>query len=330
MTYVEQSMCVMVPLPKVISIMEFAFLKPFDFMTWLLFILSLLVAMFLWKFLKKESNSSTQWRFIFEILAVLVGQSISIRHKRLMMTILLQIFIFSAFYLRNLYEGIVTSVMTERFVEKRFSTFDELIESDENFKFQASDYFVSHMMNTSHYERIKDWLTFSVNSSLQDLSKNRTVIITSCSVIDHYMSGSHGKNSASQFYYVLPEKLFPHYLHFDVGFFSPYIDKLQELMDRAFEAGLPQAWKKLHNQFIYTVLSENPKMSGNDEPKPLEFMDLYQIFMILPIGYALAFIAYLFEFVYHKYQHVSWTWVKIVVMRKLRMRNTRVAPFRPA
>lgn len=89
-TYDRSALCVLVPNPVSKSTIQLIFVRPFDGLTWTMMAVSLSLAMIVWKFL-----GDSQWRLLSAILACMVDQWVEIRHKRLILTLLLQILVFA-------------------------------------------------------------------------------------------------------------------------------------------------------------------------------------------------------------------------------------------
>lgn len=307
MTYEQLSYCVMVPKPERTSIIQFIFLQPFDWITWILLIIFTFLAMIFLKILK-----SSQMRFLSAILANLVGQAVEFRHNRITLTFLLQFFIFATFQLSILYDAEITSAITERFEERRYSTFNDIIDSDEKFNFVMTSSFAKHLIDSEKFENIRDRVKYSIslNYSPKEIAEKKIVIIAMCDVAELHLS------NLSNFYYVLPEKILPHYLQFDVALINPFLEKLQSIMNYAFEGGLPQAWEKLE-KFSLNNDGLTEEFGEFESEQPLKLEELIQVFLILPVGLSLSLLVFLCEILYYKCQHISWTWIKIVISRKL-------------
>lgn len=289
--YEEDPYCIVVPLRR-FTIVQAIFFAPFDKTTWILLFVSVVVAVLGWKLLQK-SDASSHWRFLSEMLANMVAQSLSLRSKRKVLLLLLQIFIFSIFYLRNLYEGVVTSIMSERSDFIKYQTFEKLLESNSDVKLFLSKAFF--MKNYSKLERWQDRIYFDTELKTPfEMAESNFVIINICSEIELFMKLRGGE----EFYYMIPEKINNQLLKLDVGFTNPYLERWQLIMDRAIETGLMQIWKKFHKNAINPIMS---RASGdeNNDAVPLSIKDLYQVFLIVPFGLVLALLIFLIELFYH-------------------------------
>lgn len=319
MVYEELAACILVPLPQRTSIVQLIFFMPFDKIVWFLLIGSIIFAMVCWKFL---STSDSCWRFLWANCANIVDQSVSMHSNRLVLIILLQTFVFATLYVRLLYEGLVTSVMSERFEEKRFTKIDEVFTSDLNFTIYVTETFGTYLLQK--YDYLENRLVYDTkNTTAAEFAEDHSILVTSCEIAELAMNQNNDENPAWRYYYVLDEKLQPYFQTMDVYKASPYLEKLQELMDRCFESGLTNAWRIAHRMSIFGILGKMEPKENNAEPLKLE--DVQQIFYILPIGWFLALLVFIGEILYQKTRHISMTWLKIVMRRKF-SRRIRVRP----
>jgi hypothetical protein len=251
----------------------------------------MVLAILCWKYLKREGHDS-HWRFLSAILANLVNQSVSIGKNRLILIAMLQIFILSTYYLRNLYESDVTSVLTDRLSYQKFRTFDELLTSKENFSFMVDDDFLFHLKNHVKFDAARIVTKFT---NYSHMAESNVVLVSVCSQLD---AALRKPNRASFHYFMLPEKMIPSYVQYDVGVISPYIDKWQTFMDYAFETGLTQIWERMYSDSVFGVTSREETYESS-QVEPLSVRDVYKVFMILPIGLGIAFFVFLCEILYH-------------------------------
>lgn len=120
-------------------------------------------------------------------------------------------------------------------------------------------------------------------------------IASQCDWIDYWLENS---EEFKKFYYKMDEKLFPHYYKLDGSYLNPYMEKFQEIMDRAVEAGLPKIWKLFYKMKTSTM-SGNSKESN--ETSDLTFEDLKSAFLTILILFILIFLIFLCEIFYHDF-----------------------------
>lgn len=82
---------------------------------------------------------------------------------------------------------------------------------------------------------------------------------------------------------------------FEASILNPYLERLQFFMDLSFEGGLPQHWKSTFND------GNSRMVKDHRDIEIVKLKDLNQVFGILFIGYAVAFVTLFFEIFYHDF-----------------------------
>lgn len=158
------------------------------------------------------------------------------------------------------------------------------------------DYLEFILKNNDEYKKvIESGRIMTANGDVSDfdipqLAKENYALILTCDYADYYTSQS---DVASSFY-MLNEKVFPYYTKIFAGYQNAFIGRIQEIMDRCFEAGLPQIWKIFMNM---NKRFEEPMESF----EVLGLREVLPIFVLLICGLSLALIVLLLEFFYHDF-----------------------------
>lgn len=94
--------------------------------------------------------------------------------------------------------------------------------------------------------------------------------------------------TAAPYFYLLPEKLLPSFLRLDAGYRNPYINRIQEIMDECFAAGLHQAWDLFYGK-IQKIESKSHEIHA------INFKDVKPVFVILFMGHVIALLTFIVE-----------------------------------
>lgn len=323
-TYQEEAFCVIVPMRKHLSALQSAFLDySFPLSMWLLWLLSIAVGSVIWKLLNKFKSDS-HWRFASAVLAMMIGQSIVVRTNRRILTITLQIFLLSTFYIKNVYEGVVTSTMVDSIDNMKFNTFDELLESDKKYMYNMVPKFHTWMRTLSNYEKVRERVSTEPKyDPFPKLASQKFVLIDTCSNIKHKMRLKR-TDPVSSYYYLLPQKLLVHYHGLDVGLANPYLERWQTIIDRAHETGLIKAWER-----FFGVLEMLKRIQGKthiEKFRVLVVEDILPVIIKITIFYSLAFLIFLCEIFYKEFlSKLSWK-LLLRKRRKIRVRRIQVKP----
>lgn len=331
--YEEEAFCAMIPMKTSLTALHAAFLDySFGLSIWLLWILSIATALVVWKLLNRFRGDS-HWRFLAAVLAMLIGQTIDVRTNRRILTFMLHIFLISTFYMKIIYEGVLTATMFNSIEAARHNTFDELLKSDTKYKFIVTPKVHPWLKTLPSYEKVHDRVsTVPLLKPFLTLASEKFVIVNHCMNIKHKMNLKR-PDVARSYYYILPQKLLVHHKGLDVGLASPYLDRWQTIINRAHESGLIKAW-----EIYFGVKELNRKISGRahiEEYSDLTVEDILPIVIRTAIFYVLALFIFLCE-IFHKdvLSKLSWDLIKIKPKserkaerpRKLRVRRIQVKP----
>lgn len=192
------------------------------------------------------------------------------------------------------YQGVVTSFMTDKYHYNKLKTFSELMQS--NYKLLVGGHFENLLSDNEEYKlaeaagKVVKSLENTDIDNYEELAGQNLVLFMTCDHAEYYMSDA----SVTKYYYMLEEKLFSYYTELDAGIRNPFIRRIQDIMNRCFEAGLQQIWK------VFLNITKSVH-SYDDDFEVLGLEEIYPIFIFLLIGHSLALIAFLFEIFYHDF-----------------------------
>lgn len=324
LTYEETGYCALIPRPKSSSF-ELVLLRPFGWKIWSAFGSSLIAAGIIWRLYKGRGAVDSVWRFFCGIFAFFLNQSIAFRNNHIILTTMLQIIFFAIIILSCLYQGELSAYMIEPPTEPKLSTFDELYESD--YKLMVSGLANSIMQSFDNYERIRSRINAS-GSILNDvdyeeLANDNYAIVMQCYLAEYIME-SYSK--AKDFYYQLDHQILKHYVRLDASYNNQFLERLQELMDWSFEAGLSKAWDVFQEIKSY-------KPQPKEEEIFLKLKDFEQIFVLYGIGLLIATMVFIMEILIHKYSenlYMRWIYLKDEIFLWRNSRRVRRFRVRPA
>jgi hypothetical protein len=201
------------------------------------------------------------------------------------------------FVLSSAYEGVITSFMIQPLHEDRMETVQDLLASDyeiltdEAFEFLVKDY--GELSALKLRMNVFGVTVLSRNEEL--IIQHQYVIIMDCesAELELMIQFSNGKKF-SDYYYMLPERLFTQFVFLEASYLNPFLERIQYYMDLCFQAHLHHYWKLFINVYFY----KKPKYAA-DEVEYLKFEDLHQVFSILVVGYVLSVIVLLAEIFLH-------------------------------
>lgn len=181
----------------------------------------------------------------------------------------------------------------------QIKNFDELIESDKII--EVRHLILIALSNHTKYEQVikNNRTILRENANFND---SRQALSFECAEIDFYQFINF-KNSWVENKYKIMGPSVPSYPHFELGIFNPYQERLQELMDRSIEAGLPKMWNLNYDFYAYHIFHEDEEREKENGVKneDLDLKSLIPMFFILPIGFTIALVAFLCEIFHHDF-----------------------------
>lgn len=319
-TYDTNAFCAVVPSPPRTSFIHFL-LTPFDLFTWIVTFATVCGCAATWKIFQKVTKSSSVLYFVFGVIANFVGQSIPFKFNHRVQTTVLQCCILMTFILGNAYQSLIISSMSFRDAY-RFKTFAELFNSD--YFIDAESYFFEILENSGEYphalKRIIVPEIFEPFSKeyFEKKAEEKFAIVRYCDTLEFELNV---KKRGAGIFYMLPDRIRPFYTKFPLCSFSPYFEVLQEHFNAVFEVGIRRyqpEYDRIHKLELmlageYTV----DGVADESETQLLIFDDLFPIFYILGIGYAVSFLVFLCE----KLSTLSFKKIKLKVCRKFRVKR---------
>lgn len=233
------------------------------------------------------------------------------------LTILLQIIIFAFIILGNIYQSIVTSFMMEPVLVQKFKKFEDLIKSDVKLATNA---------NPLDRQYFKDSKSEKIISSIS--VNNLKNILLTCDFLDFYNEYEMKRNSKENSSYILDEKLFIEQIMLDAGILNPFIEKLQNLMDLSFEAGLPKIWNLMSKYELFNLVNSRktlPQFASMKLPTDsLSFYEIMPIFGILSIGFLIAGFLLLLEIFHHDFwSHFKFEFYKKKFFKMINLKSKK-------
>lgn len=286
-TYDDNAYCALIPIPPRVPFLQYL-LHPFDTISWILIFITIAGCGLVWACLCKDAWST--YNFVFNVIALFVNQANTCRYNRPMQNILFQICVLMAFILGNAYQSVIIAKMTQSREGHRYQTFAELFQSD--FEFQVDRYFQFRLNTSGELSNLKRTKTFENNFDFLQASRNNSVIIDRCDVINF------AHNIAMQYdtsnFYVLPDRIMPFLEKLYLGCGSPFREMLQMHYDLLFEAGIRQHLRKQVSIRKQAKLEREAQFLVKEEYL-LGLKDFSGVFNIFVIGFGSATITFVAE-----------------------------------
>lgn len=323
-TYDEDGYCAVVPIPSSFSFI-FYVLTPFDTLSWILMVAFTVAGGVLWRlFTRTSEDSSSAKDFIFAVIGNFLGQSVSLRYNRRILTTLSLLFFLMTFIMGNCYQSLIIASMTWSREGFRLKSFNEIYKSD--YKFIVNDKLLFILNNSGEFSEFLDRVDIQhVGLSYEQLVLRKYVIIDSCFKIEAYMESDTQMPPMNFYFYKIPDMTMKHYEKLSIAERSPFYKRLQSYHDRIFESGIRQFLQK---QIKFTRSSKRYLENAllKDEKYLLNIDDLFGIFYILLVSYLVATAIFLYELnIFTKLKAA----VSKIRFRQSFQRRARVAPLDP-
>jgi len=298
-TYEKYGFCALIPIPPKISIFQTAIIEPFSDLIWILFGVSMVCSVAVWRMYQGRGAVDSHWKLAAGIFMMFIGQGADFsRRNRFVLAMLLNIICLSVFLLSNLYETIITSYMIEPAHENRLKTVDDLLRSDH--EILTDKHFSYLVRDDERYQAIKSRISLlhimNEDDIKQEIIRKHYIFVRLCDLAELDLTSS-SKNGRlmSDYYYMLPEKLTWKYVQLEASYMNPFLTRFQYYMDLSFQAGLPHMWKLMANQS--DDKKYNPQETTDNDQ--IRLNDLWLLFKILLIGLTVSFLCLLIEISYH-------------------------------
>jgi heme exporter protein D len=299
-TYETAGYCAMIPIPPKPSHISFI-LDPYDFWTWGFLLFTLVCSIVTWKLftlLPSGAHLQPTSRATQQLLRSIVGQSTEVIgtrwfHKMIILTFTMAMFVFG-----NVYQSLLTAMMTVDYQGRKLTTVNEVLSQDFNFVVESN--FLDAFQDSFTLGPAKPDIRWTKDLDFfkidyQEEAKNKTAIVIRCDSVNMLFADSrinflHGR--PSDFYYILKETLAMKYEYLLTSRNFPFHKKLNELSLRVFESGIRQHWKKMVKSF------ETPHDSETKDF--LTMNELSYVFVIYGIGMLISLIVFLLEILVSK------------------------------
>jgi hypothetical protein len=327
-TFDTGGFCALIPHPERKSFFAY-FIEPFDNLTWISILVSLVGLVVVWHLLNKigrETNPNSAGYFLFAFVSYFLGQGVDFREHRWIQKLLILIMIIATSILGNFYQSDLISLMAESRNGDRITTVQGMIES--NFTFKVDQIFMSMFKYSEKDQKLRDKITGTIDHlistvNFEQLSEEKIGLIVECNTADilYQKKEKHFAANVSEaidFHYKVPILLYPYYKKFPVVAFSFFTERLQEFSLRVFESGIKQLWRA--HLGLEDMESVRTRESEANEDFLLNLGDMTGAFYCLVIGCVVSLIAFGLEISKEKFK-----WRKMKNCMKF-FRRKRVAP----
>lgn len=206
--------------------------------------------------------------------------------------------------------------MMEPVQVKKVKNFEELIASDYNIWINLN-LFDRDVWPMLDYYNLPHDRFHDANKDFSNPGLYETAFFFQCEGLTLFMKfGDIFSDLAESEYYRLNLNINPGFLEFEAGIMNPFIERIQLIMNRCFEAGLPTIWYTMYYVEMSRMLQSSEIFKdiyhqSNEVSDFLEISQILPIFGILSIGYFLASFVFLFEIFYHDFlKHLSFKMIK--------------------
>lgn len=300
MTYDEKAICVMIPKDMMRHRVA---LKPFILVDNILEICIYTTFLFIlmtWKIYKNRGAIDSSGTIFFSVFASFTGHSIRLNSKnRRILKIMIQNFILATFFLRSFYESHITSTVIEKSPILKVESIQDLLKHT-NLNVSL-DITTERMLKVikdyqNNFERKNLRVGSRYGKPVEEIAKHISgrIIILSCDFVDHYI-----RKYKNPQHFTIPQHFHSYYLRLDANWLSPFVDYIQNKMNRAFDAGLTQKWEHLYLSVFFGSRSGPLKsLQINEIESSLitlnELGTLFHILLSLSVFYVLVLLAEIF------------------------------------
>ncbi|CAO1357776.1 unnamed protein product [Diamesa tonsa] len=339
-TFDVNGFCALVPKPPGLSYMYYI-LTPFDSLTWIMFIVSIVTCAIIWRIfnLMRNGNQNSAGYFVFSIIAHFFSQSIPFRNNRTMQKIILQVCIFMTFILSNAFQSTIISLVSVPRNGTMYNSFNEMFNANDLHYLVDSIFFKtfqSSIENKSFVKKMKVIDKRLSQMNFQQKASENTAFILRCDLVDYliYAKKDHFNQNIDDFYYLLPDQINSFYESFLTSFLSPYYNKFQTYNTKVFESGIRQYWKRLNKTTNSQIDShiDSGFMSSQNQENLIKLKDLRGVCILLAIGLLTSGFILIIEIFWKDCQRKLRLWMNLRLFkrynkqRRMKARRNRVAP----
>jgi hypothetical protein len=298
LTYDETAYCAFAPVNSKHKLYRFILFEPFESITWMLLILTIVSCVAVWKLFRGHGAVDSHWLVGVAISATFINQGVNFSNRNhTVLNILFHLIIFLIFVLSNAYEGAITSFMIQPPPEHRLETFDQILASD--YDIMTDGIFSDAVSDSKDFMAIKSRINDSIRSLGMsygtEIKRQHYVFIMQCDQAELELKRKFPTGEKiSDYYYLLPERIMKNFVRLEASYLNPFIERLQYYMNLCFQAGLPQIWK------IHTSkdVMNNPNQQSSIEEDLLNLESMKIVFAILLAGLSTSLLILLCEIFY--------------------------------
>lgn len=285
--------------PKTVIDESRKILNTFDFYTWVLTILAIIL-LTLSEYISALNTTRTTDVFNLALTHISIFTGVSYTNK-FSKNVAIVSFLLSCFFLLAAFQSGITSIFTVPDVPDEINTFEEL---------EASNLIIYTL------PRFKDMLAMYGGDAFNKVLIHRFKVLDEVDLyplISNYPPYAFiVKNTIASFYELLNNNFrdgrqhhrimksfpMPAIVCYIVRYGSPYLQRINIIVGRTIEHGLHDKWKAQTLHEIY--LNEYGFRSlTSDNPKALTIINLKHLFLILPTGLSLAVVVFVLEIMYN-------------------------------
>jgi hypothetical protein len=295
-TYRTDAFCVLVSKESKKSFVAFL-LSPFDAWTWIIFFVSLFgctVIYVLFRRLKKFSEILRAGAdYMFAIFGLFLGQGANFLNPVSLRNFFSQPMIFFVFLLGAVYQSLIIAFMFDNRYGQTIETFEDLKTSDHII---YADLYFTHVIESSESDkafltRIRG-VTNLLDLTLMEFNESSAIIV-GCQHADYLYNNF---ESISSNFYRLAEPVHPFFVYFVTQKSNPFAQKIQDYVLAFTESGLMKSFADQYKQ-IFNQVHNHESQSPDLDENYLTFEDFTGTLIILLIGYILAVLAFILEWV---------------------------------
>jgi len=262
LTYDENAVCVMVPNSLKIEVFG---LKLIDFsknnVRKLLVVLVVMSFMVVWRLYKNHGAIDSLNRVIFICFSHLTGQAVRINeNNRRILLIILQTALLMIIFIKNFFECHITSMAIDGRYDEKFESIEEILQY-RKIIVTVDESVEGIVKNFAEYQEQLDRGYLTVFRKYADSIENMNeytagkIILVKCDYLDHYI-----RATKALAHYMLPQRFYVRFLKLDVPVLSPFTQRLQDIMNHAFDSGLTQKWETMYLTELFGSKNGNLKL----------------------------------------------------------------------
>jgi hypothetical protein len=274
--------------------------SPFDLATWILILLALLIGTAVYSLMnyRRFSHSvRTGFGFLFGIYGLFLGQGSNLFEQRSRKNAYFQTFIFFSFLLGTLYQSLIISFIFLNRDVRSIKTFEDIKNSD--LKIYTNPNMKIILAETEAENVLKRIVVLETveQKFLENLNESGA-IVSSCYIID-YIHNNYEIIYSN--YYKLSDPISSFYRTYVTRRSNPFAETIQKYSLKIFESGISRF---LETKFASELNEKVIRMrvyseSLNNDEIFLNFEDLSGVFIILLVGFGLAGLAFVFEWIWY-------------------------------